>query len=217
MGASFTITFDATPPVAPALVIESGVNIVSVQYVLAAIASSSSDADQMKFWGDVDPDSDSRVGLLEVESDWIDYSEAGVFITLSAGAGRKHLYARVRDDVGNASPVVSSWVDLVLDLPVVSIVEGVDVARVSLISGFDTATFGWQASDAFNRYEVRLVPNPGSPRTAGNPLNTADGTFPADTTIHTVVTGADIQDASVGDGTKIVKVFVRRSDGTWSI
>ena len=44
----------------------------------------------------------------------------------------------------------------------------------------------------------------------------ATGTFTADTAISCSITGADLEKASSGDGSKIIKVFVKNTAGTWS-
>jgi hypothetical protein len=45
----------------------------------------------------------------------------------------------------------------------------------------------------------------------------ATGSFPATTGIDSMIDGRDLETASAGDGTKIVKVFVRDDANNWSI
>ena len=78
---------------------------------------------------------------------------------------------------------------------------------------------------AFEEYKVCVVPATSStqeagtviPTTAGS-INTSgsEGGYEADTNIQVTITGTDLKTASSGDGTKIVKVFVRNAAGTWS-
>lgn len=226
---TFTLILDTKPPAAPALLIEAGVATVGRRQVSVALSSAdylsgSADVAEMKLWGDVDPTADPAVGVLEADSDWQTYQPT-YLVRLSDGAGRKTLYARLKDDVCNQTVVFSDFIDLSLTVPVVTVVTAIDRSRISKIAPCDTAVFLWESSLDFDRYEVRVVPTAGSPHgagvliptTAGSINTSANGAFLADTPITTTIKGTDLAVASPGDGTKIIKLFVRKA-GTqvWS-
>lgn len=216
MSASFTITLDTSPPAAPTMVINAGASATGEDVVEVLLASPSADVDEMKVWGDVDESADPDVQSVEIDSAWTAYDPEVIFVRLSSGNERKHLYARLRDDVGNETAVFTDSIDLDTSVPTVSITTPVDRGRISQVDGFDVASFGWQVNVDFDEYEVRLVPAASSPRTAGNILTEATGSFDATTTITTEISGDDLEAASVGDGPKVVKVFVRVG-ATWSM
>lgn len=217
MTASFTITLDTTPPAVPTLRIADGASRTADQVVAVQIGTGSADVDLARVWGDVDPAADPRIQPAEVDSAWMAYDPAPFAVQLSAGTGRKRLYARLADDVGNATATLTAFVDFDASLPRVTVTEPVTRARLSLVSGYDATSFGWQSSVSFTRYEVRLVPTVHAPHTAGPLLEAAEGTYPATTTRTTTLTAAQIRAAAPGDGPRIVKVFVRaEGSGTWS-
>lgn len=220
---TFTLILDTKPPAAPALLIEGGVAVTGRRTVSVALSSAdylagSRDVAEMKLWGDVEPGSDPLVPTLEADAIWQEY-QPSYTIRLSAGAGRKTLYARLKDDVCNATVVFSDFIDLNLTVPVVTVVTPIDKSRISKTSPCDVAVFSWESSLAFDRYEVRVVPNAGSPQgagaiipvTAGSIHTQANGSFPAETAITTTIRGTDLATASPGDGTKLVKIFVRKA------
>ena len=55
------------------------------------------------------------------------------------------------------------------------------------------------------------------PTTNGSTNTSGSGTFAANTDITVTIKGADLELASGGDGTKIVKVFVKDSEDDWSV
>lgn len=227
MSASFTLTLDTTAPANPSLLINDGAAQTGdptawVTLSSPDVLSGARDVWQMKVWGDVNPMNDPAFTPQEADAQWITYTEQ-VPITLSAGAGRKHLYARLRDDVGNQTLPFTDFIDFDPTLPIVSITTAVDRSRISKVSPFDTATFIWQASTDYTDYEIRVVPSPGSPQQAGvaigtthGSLNTGDAGGLANTPVTTTITGADLEAASPGNTTKVVKVFIRSTSGVWS-
>ncbi len=229
MAASFTLTLDTRPPANPVILIAGGAAVTGAPEVVVQLDSADyeggmGDVVDMKIWGDVDPTTDPAIQPLEVDSDWVTF-DPDLNVRLSAGDGRKHLYAKLRDDVNNATLAFTDFIDLDSTSPIVSITTPVDEAKISKVSPSNTATFSWQASNDFDRYEVRVVPSVGSPHVAGVPIpSTAGsanvsgtGSFPADTPIVTQIKGTDLQTASPGDTTKIIKVFVRdASTAVWS-
>lgn len=224
---TFTLTLDTRPPASPAVLINGGAALtggrdVTLELTTADYQGGQHDVASMKLWGDVDPTVDPEVQTTEGASDWQVF-QANYAVRLSAGTGRKTIYAKLRDDVLNVTLAFSDFIDLDLTLPVVTITTAVDQSRISKVAPKDTATFVWESSLAFQRYEVRVVPTTGSPHnagvliptTAGSVHTSADGTFPAETGISTTIKGADLEAASPGDTQKIIKVFVR-SGGVWS-
>lgn len=225
---SVLMTVDTTPPANPTLVINGGATSTASLSAVASIASpdhlaGANDVTHMRIWGDVDLLADVSIQQFEEDSAWITIASTKA-ITLSAGTGRKRIYARLRDSVGNVSIVFGSYVDYDPLLPQVSMVVEPLVSKVSLMSGHDETVFSWDCNVAFVEYQVRSVPTSATPRTGGSPIAStngsinvaASGSFAADTPIQTTVKTADLVVASPGDSAKIIKVFVRDSAGRWS-
>ena len=227
MSASFNLILDTQAPANPSLLINGGAAVTGERDVYVDLTTSDAgpggDVYQVKIWGDVDPTADPAFSVSEADSRWLPF-ESTLPVLLSAGSGRKHLYARLRDDVGNETLPFSDFIDLNTSVPVVSVTTAVDRGRISKISPFHQATFTWDVNVAFLTYQVRLVPSHGSPHQAGVQIGSTHGSInvqgvdriEALTPVTTTITGADLEAASPGDGPKIVKVFVRGIDGTWS-
>lgn len=175
---------------------------------------------QMKIWG---------IDGIEAEEDasWESFA-ASKAITLPDGDGLKTVNIKIRDNVGNETAAESISITLVSDVPVVT-VTGPDKSTISKVNGFDSAVITFMANMAFVEYKVCVVPAENSlvdagaliPDTAGsvNVSGVADEgeEFEADTAINVTIKGADLETASGGDGTKIVKVFVKDSRDIWSV
>ena len=223
MTAHVTITLDTAPPASPVLLINGGADRTGDVVVMVALATPSADVTEMKIWGDLDPTANPLFQPTEGASQWTLWTPE-VALRLSAGTGRKYLYARLKDDVCNETPAFTDWIDFDADLPVVSVTNPPDRTRISATAPCDTTTFSWECSHPFTTYQVRVVPSIGSPHAAGVLIGTAHGSvgtsglgsFAAAAPLTTVVTGADLLAASPGDGPKIVKVFARDSAGAWS-
>lgn len=227
---TFTLILDTKPPAAPALLIEGGVAVTGRRTVTVALSSAdylagSRDVVEMKLWGDVEPGADPLVTTIEGTAIWQAYQPIYT-LRLSDGAGRKTIYARLKDDVCNATVVFSDFIDLNLTVPVVTVVTPINQSRISKIAPCDAAVFSWESSLAFDRYEVRAVPTAGSPQGAGVIIPTTAGsvhvagdgqTWPAEQALTTTIRGTDLATATPGDGIKIIKIFVRKA-GTqvWS-
>lgn len=228
MASHFTLTLDTSAPANPTLLLNSGAAVTGAQEVAVALSTTdflagARDVAQMRLWGDVDPAADPLVQAAEAASPWQTFVTDYV-VRLSTGTGRKTIHARLKDDVCNTSPEFCDFIDLDLDSPVVSITTAVDRGRISKVAPCNAALFIWESSRAFVRYEVRVVPSPGSPHIAGVALGTTSGSsnvvgigaFPSGTAITTVVNGADLEAASPGDTSKVVKVYVCDVNGVWS-
>lgn len=175
---------------------------------------------QMKIWG-VDGVTD------EADASWETFA-ASKAITLPTGDGLKTINVKVRDDVGNETAAATVTITLVSDVPVVT-VTGPDKSKISKVAGFDAAVISFMANMAFVEYKVCVVPAENSLvdagaliPVAGGSINTsgtqtAESPFPADTAINVTINGTDLESASGGDGTKIVKVFVKDDRDIWSV
>lgn len=228
MSSYFTLTLDTAPPANPSIVANGGAPSAAQPEVLIEVDTSdyqagARDVTEMRLWGDVDLSADPSVQADELTSNWQPYRQLSV-IRLSATPGTKTIYARMRDDVGNETLVVSTAITYNPDLLYVTITSPVTRSRISKVDGYDEATFVWEASGPITAYRVRVVPSIGSPVTSGVPLGAAFGSLnvsgdqalAAATPVTTTITGADLQAASPGDTDKVCKVFVRDESGVWS-
>ena len=175
---------------------------------------------QMKIWG-----VDGVSG--ETDASWETFA-ASKAITLPTGDGLKTINVKVRDDVGNETATATTSITLVSGVPVVT-VTGPDKSKISKVTGFDTAVISFMANVAFVEYKVCVVPAENSLvdagaliPVAGGSINTsgtqtAESLFAADTAINVTINGTDLESASGGDGTKIVKVFVKDDRDIWSV
>jgi hypothetical protein len=87
------------------------------------------------------------------------------------------------------------------------------------------ASFSFQVDQVFDEYKVKVVPSSGSLESAGTLIPTTNGStnmsgsaggYPATTNINSTIDGRDLELADAGDGTKVVKIFVRDPSGNWS-
>jgi hypothetical protein len=171
---------------------------------------------QMKVWG-------VSGAASEAQASWVTFAGTKS-ITLTTGDGLKTVYVKIRDDVGNETATASDTITLDTAVPVVTI-TGPDRSKVSKVSGFDTSVIDFVADVDFVEYVVKVVPSTSSlqsagttiPETAGSINTSGTGTFESNTNIQTTIKGADLESASSGDGTKIIKVFVKTAAGTWSV
>jgi hypothetical protein len=219
------ITLDTTGPTGQSVAFDAG-SYVNQQIADLTLDASGGDVAQMKIWGDVDETYDAQIQDDEGSSSWITYATAKQ-IKLSAGDGAKNIYAKFRDDVYNQSGQASDSITLDESLPAVSIQSGPSPAKISKVATKDESVFSWQADVAFDEYVVMVVSSSGDAKAAGVQIGTGNGStnvagaagaYPATTNISTTINGADLEAASGGDGSKIVKVFVREhaEDDIWS-
>lgn len=224
---TFTLVLDTRPPGNPTLLINGGAALTGGRDVVLTIGTSdfeagARDVAMMKLWGDVDTATDPNIQTTEGASAWIAF-DVNYAVRLSAGSGRKTVWAKLRDDVHNETLAFSDFIDLDTAIPVVTITNPIDRGRISKVAPMDTAIFTWESNLPYDAYEVRVVPTTGSPHTAGVVIPTAGGSVAtsgsgassANTPRTTTIKGTDLEQASPGDTTKIIKVFVR-SSGVWS-
>lgn len=212
MASYFNLTLDTTAPTSVSLSIPASTNTRSITATIAATGAS-----QMKLWGGITSAS------TESSASWETFNTSKS-LTLTTGDGTKTVYMKVRDDVGNESATVSATISLDTSAPVPTI-TGPDVNRISKVTGFNESSFSFSADGAFVEYKIKVVPATSSIHSAGTQIGTTNGStnmsgtgsFSANTSINCVINGADLEDASSGDGAKIIKVFVKDSAGNWSV
>jgi len=222
----FNLTLDTTGPASPSISLENGATYATAQLVTATISTSDSSTTnyQMKIWGDVDTTHNPSIQTTEVESAWISYSTSQQ-VKLSTGDGSKTIYLKIRDDVYNESSQADDSIILDTTLPVVSI-TGPDLSKISKVAGKNVSSFSFTVDTIFDEYKVKVVASSGAahdtgtqiPTTAGSTnMSGSAGDYPASTPINCSIYGTDLETADSGDGTKIVKVFVKDKAGNWSV
>lgn len=219
MASSFLLTLDTTAPQGVTLELDGGAIYTGSQTVSAALSTTDLDTTgyQFKVYGDV-------VGAPTVGvATWQAYT-ATTSINLTPGDGLKTVYLVVRDDVGNESLVASDSITLDQTAPVVTISSGPAPTKISKVTGFAESSFTFQTDTDIVEWQVRVVPDAGSPHTAGTLIGTTNGStntsgagLLAATNQPVTIHGADLEAASAGDGDKRVKVFARDETGNWSL
>ena len=222
----FNLILDTTAPASPVVSINSGAAYTSSQSVTLTISTTDAVTTgyQMKIWGNVDTVNDANVQATEPTSTWITYATSKA-VKLAATDGSKTIYLKIRDDVFNESAQVSDSITLDTTLPAATISVAPDVTKVSKVSGKDTCSFSFQVDTGFVEYKVKVVTSTNAtqdtgaliPITAGSTNMSGTGTFLALTNINCTIKGTDLETASIGDATKIVKVFTKDSAGNWSV
>ena len=222
----FNLTLDTIGPSNPSIALEGGATYATQQLVTATISTTdgSTTGYQVKLWGDVDTAYDSNVQASEGASAWISWTESKQ-VKLSAAEGTKTVYLKIRDDVNNESSQASDTIILDTTLPVVTI-TGPDVTKISKQSGKNVASFSFQVDTSFNEYKVKVVSASSAVHTDGVLIATTNGstnmsgtgTWTSSSVINSTINGTDLEVASSGDGSKIIKVFVKDTDtGQWSV
>lgn len=218
MASYFNLILDTLAPSGVSVSINSGAQYTTSTSVQLTIGCSDSDTTgyQMKIWG-------INGVATESAASWETYTKSKT-VTLPSGDGLKTVYVKVRDDVYNESTSANDSITLNTSVPTVT-VTGSDVSKISKVAPRNVASFSFLADCNFVEYKVKVVPSISSLESAGTTIGTANsstnmsgtGTFKADTSISCTITGADLETASSGDGSKIIKVFVKNEAGTWSV
>lgn len=219
------VELDLTGPDISSLVIGTGASKVNVTVLKLNITpdEAATDVAQMKIWGDVDPTYDSDIQTTEEGSTWITYANTKN-IKLSEEDGTKVIHCKLRDDVYNEGEAKTATTILSTELPTVAITTGPTPNKISKIATKDTSEFQFQASADFTEYKVCVVADTGAIESAGTVIQTTNGsqnmsgtgTFAKEDQISCVIKGADLEAASPGDGKKIIKIFVKDTQGVWS-
>lgn len=219
-----TLTLDTTSPIGNGVALNGGSLFSAVQLVNATISTTDTPTTgyQMKIFGNVDLAYNANIQATEETSTWITYNPT-LQVKLSAGDGVKSVSVKLRDDVLNESVVATQTITLDTSIPVVT-VSAPDVAKISKVATKNTAVFTFSADSDFVAYTVRACEEASTHGqgteigTTGASINTSgSGAFPASTPITVTITGADLDEATEGDGAKIVKVFVQDTSGNWSV
>lgn len=219
-----TLILDTTPPFNPKVQINNGVLYTTESMVNATLTTDDQNTTgyQMLIWGDVNNEHNEDIQTQEEESSWITYTE-DFQIELSSGDGVKNIYAMIRDDVHNKSSIESTSITLDAEGAKVTVTQP-DVAKISKVSGKDTATFTFKSNKDFSEYKVKVVGSGNSTHDSGVQILTTNGSvnvedvgdYIAEQVTTVTIKGGDLQTASSQDGDKIIKVFVKSLSGTWS-
>lgn len=219
------ITLDTQGPQTPTMVISGGATTSATQLVTLTIgtADGTTTGYQMRIWGDVDNAYDAAVQSTQGASQLVAYATSKQ-IKLSALDGAKTINIILYDDVLNPSSTVTQNITLNTSVPTVT-VSAQSVTKVSKVATKDTMTFNFTSDQNYTDYKVKVVSSTGALDTQGTQIPTTDGSsnvsgtgsFTGATPITVTVKGTDLETASAGDGSKIVKVFVRNAAGTWSV
>ncbi len=125
--------------------------------------------------------------------------------------------------IGQVSEVSTAQPFTVITTPVVKIVEGPDVRRISTTSGQVFTTFRWEPSQPIQAYKIKIVDSPSSIHTegiqiptTGGSINTSGGAVGAHESMVSKIHGLD-SIAADGLGVHVVKIFVQDLDGDWSV
>lgn len=219
MASFFNLILDTLAPSGLTLKLNAGAQYATSNTVTAsiAVADTTTTGYQMKIWGTKSADTEEKAS-------WETFA-ASKSLVLTDGDGLKTVHIKVRDDVGNESAAVTASITVNTTVPVVTI-TGPDKSKISKVTGFDVCAFSFTSDVDFEEYTVRVVPSESSLNTAGTQIPVTGGSsntsgnaggYKKNTTINVTIHGADLETASSGDGTKIVKVFVKNAAGTWSV
>lgn len=221
----FNLTLDTTPPSSVTMVINGNATYATSQIVSCDIATTDpiTTGYQMKIWGSgIDASHNANIQTTEVASTWVTYSTSQT-IKLSSGDGAKSVSIKIRDDVYNESSAVTDTINLNTVIPTVS-VGTPDVTKVSKIAGKNTSSFTFSGDKIFTEYKVKVVSSTNAAENTGVLIGmvngstnmSATGTFPSETPISCSIKGSDLELAQSGDGSKIIKVFIKDEAGLWS-
>lgn len=221
MASYISIILDTTAPAGSAILLNDGAIYTGSRNVTLGVSVTDADTTgyTMKVWG-ID-------GVAtEADATWETFV-VSKSITLPSGDGLKTVYVKVRDDVGNEASSVSASITLDMTVPVVTVTSGPDKTKISKVSGYARSVFAFSVNEPFAEYKVCVVNDATALHDAGTVISTTYGSqntsgvmtddpFPADTAITVTIDGADLEIASAGDGTKIIKVFAKDLTGNWS-
>ncbi len=87
--------------------------------------------------------------------------------------------------------------------------------KISRQSGKDITTFSFTPDADYQAYQLRAVPGSSSPVSAGTQLEAGSGGL-AGVQRDVDLTDDELVAAGVGDGTHLVKIFIRNYAGNWT-
>ena len=220
MSSFFNLVLDTTAPQSLSLKINDGAQYTTSTEVTLSISVTDEVTTnyQMKIWGIASAED-------EGSASWETFANSKT-VNLSSGDGAKTVYIKVRDDVYNETSAVSAQIILNTVVPTVTIV-GPDVAKISKVSGKNVSSFTFTSNVTIIAWKVLVVKTSDALHDAGTNVQIPDDggsvnmqgneTKTTGDSISCTIYGADLETASSGDGTKIVKVFVQNEAGTWSV
>lgn len=231
---SFNVVLDTTAPGGAALALNGNASYTTSVDITAALTTTDNPVTgyQILIWGDVNPAFNASIQTTQGASAWITptWTGTGPFtanqaVRLATGDALKTINARIRDDVWNETATLTKTITLDTVVPTVDITTGPDTTKVSTTAGKRTVNFTFTVgSEAITAWEVAVVANSGSARGSGTVIGTTNGSTgvsggakTASSTQAVSIDGRDLQAASAGDGTKVVKVFVQDAAGNWSV
>jgi len=88
--------------------------------------------------------------------------------------------------------------------------------RMSRVPGFDATDITYQADEAFDSYEVRLVPTVAATRAEGTLIESGALAGAANTAYTVTITDDELVAAAGVEGNNIIAVYVRDAAGNWS-
>ena len=218
MASYFNLVLDTLAPQGLTVKLNNGSQYTTTKTVQLSVnvTDESTEGYQMKVWGIEGVDTESAAvweNLANIKN-----------IILPSGDGLKTVYIKVRDDVYNETIATTATITLDTSVPAVTII-GPDVSKISKVSPKNVATFSFTSDVDFIEYKIKVVPSQSSLNDAGTLIGTANGstnmegtgTFKKNNAISCKIYGKDLEAASSGDGKKIIKVFVKNANGTWSV
>lgn len=193
-------------------------------------------------YGDFTYGSQGAQGVTEAAATWtkleLDAGKAYMTITdmyATSGDGTKNIYLKVKDNAGNVSTAAVQSFVYDTTAPTVE-VSGVDYNRISKMHTArtdnsakfnDETNFVFTPDSVIQAYKVvayadEAAANAGSSADAA--IGIANGSVNMSATglnsnseVAAMIRGADLEAASMGDGIKIVVVYVQDLAGTWSV
>lgn len=235
MSSYVRLILDTTSPQSLDLLLNGGSTYTGSRMVDAAISTADEDTTgySMKLWGDIDFDWAKVNNLVEqdtpdqeVHADnavWVDFA-SNKELRLSVTDGSKVIYVQLRDDVHNLSDIVEDSITVDTEVPNVLVLSGPTPPKISKVDGKNISELEFRFSKDVVEYKVTVVGNSGDAEqtavviadTNGSANVAGVGEFTEDTTIICEINGTDLEEASPGDGEKIVKVFAKDAMGRWS-
>ena len=226
---SFNIILDTTGPGGSTLALNGNATYATTRDITAALVTTDTPTTgyQILIWGDVDPAFNASIQVAQGSSVWITPGSfpANQAVRLSTGDALKTINARIRDDVWNETATLTKTITLDTTVPTVNITSGPDVTKISTVAGKRVVSFTFTVgAEAITAWSIEVVANSGSARGSGAVIgttngstNTSGGALAGNAAQAVTIDGRDLQAASAGDGTKVIKIFVQDAAGNWSV
>lgn len=219
MASFFRLVLDTLPPQGLSLLLNGGATITTSKLITLNISTTDplTEGYQMKIWGDIEE------VFAEDSASWKPYVTSSQ-LTLSDGIGSKTIFVKMRDDVLNESAVVSAVIELNTSVPVVSIIAGPDLTKLSCQPTKDHVNFSWKCDTTITEWKVCITENENSPHSAGEVIAVVNGSvnvtgneLNSNEIIASKITAQDIILVSSDEGEKTIKVFVKTATDIWSL